>query len=128
MSNLPISKINQKNITFFNFLQERIKKDKISGQISSFEFLFLGWLFASQKKREMHSISRPEFALQTRAFQGSSAKAPPFLRGLKQSFTPLRNWLRQPLQSLPRFLIKYSKLNLSVQTPHTDDFLVVQER
>ena len=23
--------------------------DKISGQISSFEFLFLGWLFASQK-------------------------------------------------------------------------------
>ena len=49
MSNLPISKINQKNITFFNFLQERIKKDKISGQISSFEFLFLGWLFASQK-------------------------------------------------------------------------------
>ena len=42
------------------------------GQMSSFEFLFLflGWLFASQKKREMHSISRPEFALQTRAIRG----------------------------------------------------------
>ena len=38
------------------------------GQMSSFKFLFFGWLFASQKKREMHSISRPEFALQTRAF------------------------------------------------------------
>ena len=42
------------------------------GQMSSFEFLFLGWLFASQKKREMHSISRPEFALQTRAIRGSA--------------------------------------------------------
>ena len=40
------------------------------GKMSSFKFLFFGWLFASQKKREMHSISRPEFALQTRAFQG----------------------------------------------------------
>ena len=38
-------------------------------------FHFLGWLFASQKKREMHSISRPEFALQTRAIR-SSAIAP----------------------------------------------------
>ena len=42
--------------------------------MSSFEFLFLflGWLFASQKKREVHSISRPEFALQTRAIRGSA--------------------------------------------------------
>ena len=36
--------------------------------MSSFKFLFFGWIFASQKKREMHSISRPEFAMQTRAF------------------------------------------------------------
>ena len=56
--------------------------------MSSFEFLFLGWLFASQKKREMHSISRPEFALQTRAFQGSSAKAPPFLRYASELASP----------------------------------------
>ena len=34
----------------------------------SFKFFYFGWLFASQKKREMHSISRPEFASQTRAF------------------------------------------------------------
>ena len=40
--------------------------------MSSFKFLFFGWLFASQKKREMHSISRPEFALQTRAIRGSA--------------------------------------------------------
>ena len=40
--------------------------------MSSFKFLFFGWLFTSQKKREMHSISRPEFALQTRAFRGSA--------------------------------------------------------
>ena len=40
--------------------------------MSSFKFLFFGWIFASQKKREMHSISRPEFALQTRAIRGSA--------------------------------------------------------
>ena len=40
--------------------------------MSSFKFFFFGWLFASQKKREMHSISRPEFALQTRAIRGSA--------------------------------------------------------
>ena len=39
MSNLPISKINKKNITFFNFLQERIKKDKISEQTHTDDFL-----------------------------------------------------------------------------------------
>ena len=67
--------------------------------MSGFKFLFFGWLFASQKKREMHSISRPEFALQTRAFQGS-VRTSCYLH----SFAPLRNWLRQPLQSLPRFV------------------------
>ena len=40
--------------------------------MSSFKFLFFGWIFASQKKREMHSISRPEFALQTRAIWDSA--------------------------------------------------------
>ena len=69
--------------------------------MSSFKFLFFGWLFASQKKREMHSISRPEFAMQTRAFQGS-VRTSCYLH----SFATLRNWLRQPLQSLPRFKIK----------------------
>ena len=39
--------------------------------MSSFDF-FLGWLFASQKMREMLCISRPEFALQTRAIRGSA--------------------------------------------------------
>ena len=69
--------------------------------MSSFKFLFFGWLFASQKKREMHSISRPEFASQTRAFQGS-VRTSCYLH----SFATLRNWLRQPLQSLPLFKIK----------------------
>ena len=67
--------------------------------MSSFEFLFLGWLFASQKMREMLCISRPEFAMQTRAFQGY-VRTSCYLH----SFAPLRNWLRQPLQSLPRFV------------------------
>ncbi|MCI6187887.1 MAG: hypothetical protein MR739_12090 [Spirochaetia bacterium] len=48
----------------------------------------MGWLFASQKKREMHSISRPEFALQTRAFQGSGVKAPSFLRYASELASP----------------------------------------
>ena len=69
--------------------------------MSSFKFLFFGWLFALQKRREMHSISRPEFALQTRAFQGY-VRTSCYLH----SFAPLRNWLRQPLQSLPLFKIK----------------------
>ena len=56
--------------------------------MSSFKFFFFGWLFASQKKREMHSISRPEFALQTRAFQGSGVKAPPFLRFASELASP----------------------------------------
>ncbi len=67
--------------------------------MSSFEFLFLGWLFASQKMREMLCISRPEFAMQTRAFQGY-VRTSCYLH----SFATLRNWLRQPLQSLPRFV------------------------
>ena len=71
---------------------------ELLGQMSSFEFLFLGWLFASQKMREMLCISRPEFALQTRAFQG-------YVYALRATFIPsLRNWLRQPLQSLSRFV------------------------
>ena len=60
---------------------------KLKGQISSFEFFyFLGWLFASQKMREMHSISRPEFAMQTRAFQGSAIAS--FLRYASELATP----------------------------------------
>ena len=33
MSNLPISKINQRNITSFNFLQESIKRIKYQGKL-----------------------------------------------------------------------------------------------
>ena len=40
--------------------------------MSSFEFFLFGWLFASQKKREMLCISRLEFALQIRAIRGSA--------------------------------------------------------
>ena len=54
--------------------------------MSSFKFSFFGWLFASQKKREMHSISRPEFALQTRAFQGYAIAS--FLRYASELATP----------------------------------------
>ena len=74
-------------------------KKNLLEQMSSFKFLFFGWLFASQKMREMLCISRPEFALQTRAFQGS-VRTSCYLH----SFATLRNWLRQPLQSLPRFV------------------------
>ena len=54
--------------------------------MSSFVFLFLGWLFASQKMREMHSISRPEFAMQTRAFQGYAIAS--FLRSASELASP----------------------------------------
>ena len=89
------------------------------GQMSSFEFFF-GWLFASQKMREMLCISRPEFAMQTRAFQGY-VRTSCYLH----SFAPLRNWLRQPLQSLPRFVnqileiepINYSSKKEQLQRP-----------
>ena len=67
--------------------------------MSSFKFLFFGWLFASQKSEKCIAFSRPEFALQTRAFQGS-VRTSCYLH----SFAPLRNWLRQPLLSLPRFV------------------------
>ena len=63
-----------------------IKKFIFIGQMSSFKFLFFGWLFASQKKREMHSISRPEFAMQTLAFQGSAIAL--FLRYASELATP----------------------------------------
>ena len=53
---------------FFLFKILSLCQFLLVGQMSSFKFLFFGWLFASQKKREMHSISRPEFASQTRAF------------------------------------------------------------
>ena len=38
--------------------------------MSGFDFLFFGGFLLRKKMREMHSISRPEFAMQTRAFQG----------------------------------------------------------
>ena len=89
-------------------VSERIPN--LIGQMSSFKFLFFGWLFASQKKREMHSISRPEFALQTRAFQGS-VRTSCYLH----SFATLRNWLRQPLQSLPRFVNQILEIEPNTQ-------------
>ena len=55
--------------------------------MSSFKFLFFGWLFASQKKREMHSISRPEFALQTRAIRGSAIAPAASLASLSPAAT-----------------------------------------
>ena len=64
-------------------------------------FYYLGGFLLCKKMREMHSISRPEFALQTRAFQGY-VRTSYYLH----SFATLRNWLRQPLQSLPQFKIK----------------------
>ena len=69
-----------------NYVKINSKTFKILGQMSSFKFLFFGWLFASQKKREMHSISRPEFALQTRAFQGCAIAS--FLRYASELATP----------------------------------------
>ena len=54
--------------------------------MSSFEFFFLGWLFASHKMREMLCISRPEFALQTRAFQGCAIAS--FLRYASELASP----------------------------------------
>ena len=52
-----------------------------------------------KKSEKCIAFSRPEFALQTRAFQGY-VRTSCYLH----SFAPLRNWLRQPLQSLPRFV------------------------
>ena len=59
--------------------------------------VFFGWLFASQKSEKCIAFSRLEFALQARAFQGY-VRTSCYLH----SFAPLRNWLRQPFQSLPR--------------------------
>ncbi len=80
--------------------------------MSSFDF-FLGWLFASQKMREMLCISRPEFALQTRAFQGY-VRTSCYLH----SFATLRNWLRQPLLSLPRFVNQILKIEPNIYILH----------
>ena len=68
--------------------------------MSSFEFLFLGWLFASQKMREMHSISRPEFAMQTRAFQGYAIAS--FLRSASELASPALTILATVYQSNTR--------------------------
>ena len=61
-------------------------KKNLLGQRSSFESLFLGRLFASQTMREMLCISRPEFALQPRAFQGSAVAS--FLRYASELASP----------------------------------------
>ena len=62
-------------------------------------FYFLGGFLLRKKSEKCIAFSRPEFALQTRAFQGS-VRTSCYLH----SFATLRNWLRQPLQSLPRFV------------------------
>ncbi|MDY5914594.1 MAG: hypothetical protein SPJ93_04770, partial [Treponema sp.] len=58
-----------------------------------------GGFLLRKKSEKCIAFSRPEFALQTRAFQGY-VRTSCYLH----SFAPLRNWLRQPLQSLPRFV------------------------
>ena len=63
-----------------------MQNKKLSEQMSGFKFLFFGWLFASQKKREMLCISRPEFAMQTRAFQGCAIAS--FLRYASELASP----------------------------------------
>ena len=64
-------------------------------------FKFLGGFLLRKKSEKCIAFSRPEFALQTRAFQGY-VRTSCYLH----SFATLRNWLRQPLQSLPLFKIK----------------------
>ena len=59
----------------------------------------LGGFLLRKKSEKCIAFSRPEFALQTRAFQGY-VRTSCYLH----SFATLRNWLRQPLQSLPRFV------------------------
>src|SRR5574344_1411375 len=94
--------------------------------MSSFEFfLFLGWLFASQKMREMLCISRPEFAVQTRAFQ-SYVRTSCYLH----SFATLRNWLRQPLQSLPRFVNQILEIepNIPLRASYILNFMIMEHK
>ena len=67
----------------------------------------MGGFLLRKKSEKCIAFSRPEFALQTRAFQGY-VRTSCYLH----SFATLRNWLRQPLQSLPRFKIKKTELNL----------------
>ena len=69
--------------------------------MSSFKFYSLGGFLLRKKSEKCIAFSRPEFALQTRAFQGY-VRTSCYLH----SFATLRNWLRQPLQSLPQFKIK----------------------
>ena len=56
--------------------------------MSSFKFLII---------RVAFWLLRLRSAGKKQAFQGSGVKAPSFRSGLKQSFTPLRNWLAPAL-------------------------------
>ncbi len=58
--------------------------------MSSFKFLFFGWLFASQKKREMHSIFSSRVCIANSRFSGFRTHfvLPSFLRYASELATP----------------------------------------
>ncbi len=69
----------------------------------------MGGFLLCKKCEKCIAFSRSEFALQTRAFQGY-VRTSCYLH----SFATLRNWLRQPLKSLPRF--KTEKLEIELNS------------
>ena len=59
--------------------------------MSSFKFLFFGWLFASQKKREMHSIFSSRVCIANSRFSGLRTHfvLPSFLRSASELASPV---------------------------------------
>ena len=88
-------------------------------RVLNFFFLWVAFCFA-KKSEKCIAFSRPEFALQTRAFQGY-VRTSCYLH----SFATLRNWLRQPLQSLPQFKIK--KLEIEPNNIFKERFIKVDD-
>ncbi|MDD7611635.1 MAG: hypothetical protein PUJ82_12025, partial [Spirochaetales bacterium] len=53
--------------------------------MSSFKFLFFGWLFASQKKREMHSIFSSRVCIANSRYPGFRYRSSRFPRFAQSS-------------------------------------------
>ena len=95
---------------FHDILHKGKKKKKIIGQMASFEFFFrVAFCFAKIR------LFRVTLSL--------------------HSFAPLRNWLRQPLQSLPRFVnqileikpIKITSFLIAMENHNLPDNILIEE-
>ena len=95
----------------------------IIAQMSGFKFYSMSGFLLRKKCEKCIAFSRFEFALQTRAFQGY-VRTSCYLH----SFATLRNWLRQPLQSLPRFKTEKLEIELNSFSKYITYFLYKKEQ